>query len=441
MPALWRAAPHGELVVNLEHAVEAGLLEQHERRSWLALEVQLRAGALGASPAGHQRRDAALGKARDGAHVEHDRPRLLAGQLTADHRDESRRSRGVEFAVRPQDVGAAGGKGRIHRLRRSPGEGAAHRLCHRGWRNLGVSAPRSPSRRPASGAMRLPALCRRRGLAVPSLPQDMASQDTTQGPALTGVDFEVDRFEWTSVDRLEIAGRWFGVRGRRFVRPVLNVRLPGGRRRLIALLEHKPWAPDEGEAWIAAFAWEGEQEAIEAVELEVGSSLVVDLPAPRGGTVARPARAEASALRLAARSAGQREELETLRAEARKAARLRADLTVAEERIERLEAELERAVSAVQPALAAERDAALSQRDAAHSAREEAVAETEAAVTARAVAVAARDVAVAERDEALATPGDEIAAARAERDEALERAEAAERSREALAFERDQALA
>jgi hypothetical protein len=86
----------------------------------------------------------------------------------------------------------------------------------------------------------------------------MATQDTAQGPALSGVDFEVDRFEWTSGDRLEITGRWFGVRGRRFVRPVLNVQLPGGRRRLIALLEHKPWAPHEGEAWIAAFSWDGE---------------------------------------------------------------------------------------------------------------------------------------------------------------------------------------
>src|SRR4051794_41358695 len=110
--------------------------------------------------------------------------------------------------------------------------------------------------------MRLPALCRRRGLAVPSLPQDMASQDTTQGPALTGVDFEVDRFEWTSVDRLEITGRWVGVRGRRFVGPGLNGRLPGGRRRLIALLEHKAWAPDGGGAGVAAVARGGGEEAI-----------------------------------------------------------------------------------------------------------------------------------------------------------------------------------
>ena len=260
----------------------------------------------------------------------------------------------------------------------------------------------------------------------------MATQDTTPGPSLTGVDFEVDRFEWTTGDRLEIAGRWFGVRGRRFVRPVLNVRLPGGRRRLIALLEHKPWAPHEGEAWIAAFTWDGEQQAIEAVELEVGPSLVVDLPAPRGGTVAAPAHNSAPAApRMAARSAGQREELEALRAEAERlraevreaqalrseaerlraevgeAARLRTELTVAAERIERLEAELSRAQAAPAPAPAP--DAAVeAERDAA---------------------LAERDDAIAERDAALATPAEEIASARAQRDEALARAEAAERGR------------
>jgi hypothetical protein len=260
----------------------------------------------------------------------------------------------------------------------------------------------------------------------------MATQETAQGPAFTGVDFEVERFGWTSGDRLEVTGRWFGVRGRRFVRPVLNVQLPGGRRRLIALLEHKPWAPHEGEAWIAAFSWEGEQAGVEAVELEVGPSLVVELPVPSGGTVSRPARAP-TAPRVAARSVGAREELEALRTEAerlreevRDAARLRAELSVASERIERLEAEVRSARSQPapppepDPAVVAERDAALAARDAAHTARDEALAE---------------------RDEALATPAEELAAARAERDEALARAEAAERGRGSLVSERDDAVA
>ena len=78
---------------------------------------------------------------------------------------------------------------------------------------------------------------------------------STVAPEQTG--FELDRFQWSGDDRLEVEGRWFGVRGRRFVRPVLTVQVAGGRRRLLALLEHKPWTADEGATWIAAFPWDG----------------------------------------------------------------------------------------------------------------------------------------------------------------------------------------
>ena len=44
---------------------------------------------------------------------------------------------------------------------------------------------------------------------------------STVAPEQTG--FELDRFQWAGEDRLEVEGRWFGVRGRRFVRPVLTV--------------------------------------------------------------------------------------------------------------------------------------------------------------------------------------------------------------------------
>jgi len=83
------------------------------------------------------------------------------------------------------------------------------------------------------------------------------------------VVFDVERCEWTAPDRLEVAGRWFGVRGWRFVRPTLDLDGPDGRRRLLALLEHKPWAPADGEPGIAAFAWQGELAEIERVELTV----------------------------------------------------------------------------------------------------------------------------------------------------------------------------
>ena len=106
----------------------------------------------------------------------------------------------------------------------------------------------------------------------------MATQSRVPGAASSEVDFELDRFERTTADRIEISGRWYGLRGRRFVRPVLNLHTVGGsRRRAIALLEHKPWAADDGKAWLAAFAWPqgaGEVEGMSADELE---KLVINL--------------------------------------------------------------------------------------------------------------------------------------------------------------------
>ena len=60
---------------------------------------------------------------------------------------------------------------------------------------------------------------------------------------------------------------------------MLNLNDGGTRRRAIALLEHKPWAADDGETWIAAFPWPEGAGEIESAELEVGPGLVVELPA------------------------------------------------------------------------------------------------------------------------------------------------------------------
>jgi hypothetical protein len=111
----------------------------------------------------------------------------------------------------------------------------------------------------------------------------MATQSRLPGAASSEVDFELERFERTGPDRIEIAGRWFGLRGRRFVRPVLSLQISGGaRRRAIALLEHKPWAADDGQTWVAAFAWPQGAGEVEGAVLEVGPGLIVDLPAPGG---------------------------------------------------------------------------------------------------------------------------------------------------------------
>jgi hypothetical protein len=65
------------------------------------------------------------------------------------------------------------------------------------------------------------------------------------------------------------------------VRPVLTVQVAGRRKRLLALLEHKPWTADEGAEWIAAFPWDGPHADVGDAELEVGA-LTVDLPPPGG---------------------------------------------------------------------------------------------------------------------------------------------------------------
>ena len=82
--------------------------------------------------------------------------------------------------------------------------------------------------------------------------------------------FVVERFA-AAGDRLEVAGHWRGLRGRRFVRPVLWLHRGDDRRRLVAVLDHKPWAADDGEPWIAAFAWNGGKLDAERAELEVGT--------------------------------------------------------------------------------------------------------------------------------------------------------------------------
>ena len=106
-----------------------------------------------------------------------------------------------------------------------------------------------------------------------------ASIGSRGGPAHE-LAFEIERFEWTGDDRLEVTGRWFGVRGQRFMRPTLHVRVGDRRRRMIALLDHKPWPADGEGPWIAAFSWRGPPDGVTAARLEVAPDVVIDLPAP-----------------------------------------------------------------------------------------------------------------------------------------------------------------
>ena len=88
------------------------------------------------------------------------------------------------------------------------------------------------------------------------------------------------------------------MRGRRFVRPTLTVTLKagGGEDRVLADLEHKPWAAEDGDPWRAGFPFEGELgDTAARIELNVAPDITVELGAPAAGTSRSRAAARAAA--------------------------------------------------------------------------------------------------------------------------------------------------
>jgi hypothetical protein len=303
--------------------------------------------------------------------------------------------------------------------------------------------------------------------------------------ATPSVTFEVDRFEWTSKSRLEVAGRWFGLRGRRFIRPTLDIEVDGERRRMLALLEHKPWAADDGEHWIAAFAWTGDPVEAIAAELAVAPDLAVELPPPEAPAGAKKAAGAAKEATGATKAAAGREpatrreaaeprvaadDVERLEARPPRAKVLETELSVARAEIEKLREQLERASALheaeaedLQRQLTAEQRAARRlatdletaqeqiaaaeassarqvqqlhrERDSAIAAREEARAETEQAARERDTAYRDRAIAEQARDAAMR----DRAAAEQERDAAVRERAAAQQERDAAARARDKA--
>jgi hypothetical protein len=263
----------------------------------------------------------------------------------------------------------------------------------------------------------------------------------------TGLEpsFTVERFEPVG-ERLEVAGHWRDLRGRRFVRPVLWLHNGDSRRRLVAVLDHKPWAADEGDAWLAAFVWAGGKLVADRAELEVGSDLVVDLPLPGARKRTAPARkrkpTEAELLRdqLAAEVKERRElqgALDAVEREADALARVRADRDAARQELEKARAEVERRVGAARDdaewqvsAARAEAERAREdgerlvndeyrQRERAEHAADEAARARDLAEGAAAEAAQARDLAkrqLAAARDAHAALRDELAAAEEDRD-------------------------
>jgi hypothetical protein len=262
------------------------------------------------------------------------------------------------------------------------------------------------------------------------------------------VTFEVERFEPRGRSQLLLSGRWFGLRGRRFVRPTLTLGIGDSRRRALADLDHKPWAAEEGELWEATFPFDREAGAPRHIELTVAPDITVALPVPGSGASeqrirARPRRDDlldnlrgarrdgrpkprsgnGSDPRQAGRSATRREDgLEAQReaprvpdgaskpsapskpsagstpsSPSKPPAAGDADVLVhlsrAQHEIERLRSELARHEGAK-----VEADQALTRRDAAVSRLTEATAQRDKAARAYEQAVRARDQAARDRD-------------------------------------------
>src|ERR1700740_3451901 len=115
------------------------------------------------------------------------------------------------------------------------------------------------------------------------------------------VAFELDRLDVVSGDRCELQGRWFGVRGRRFMRPALTVVVDGQRTRLLADLAGKPWAAADGEPWQAVFPGCPDDGELSEAELTVAPDLTIMLPAPERRSAGRRRQASAGRAERASR--------------------------------------------------------------------------------------------------------------------------------------------
>ena len=290
-----------------------------------------------------------------------------------------------------------------------------------------------------------------------------------------GVVFKLDRFEFTGDDRLELSGRWFGVRGRRFVRPTLTLLAGGERHRSLADLADKPWPAQDGDMWQATFPCDADVvHGLDEAEFTVAPDITIALPAPAGVPGGRARRTEDSEHREPAKTGApdpdERAKVQerTLRTSAETAVRRQLALVTRElqrdraekERLQReLErSESERASSAARldealgslTAAGAERDQALqarehaaAERDDALRAGEQATAERDHANRAREQAIAERDAALRARDEALRARDQALNAredATAELGAAVEARDQASAQRDAAIDERDRTI-
>src|SRR5918911_2255905 len=102
--------------------------------------------------------------------------------------------------------------------------------------------------------------------------------------------FELERFAWTTPDRLAVAGTFSGLDGADAGPPSLVVRTNGGDRELPAVPDSVSGPASDGQRWTATFAWQEAPVPFDAARLELGDGHRVELPMPGGKRLLRRQR-------------------------------------------------------------------------------------------------------------------------------------------------------
>jgi hypothetical protein len=260
----------------------------------------------------------------------------------------------------------------------------------------------------------------------------------------------VSRFEVVG-EYCRVEGQWFGVRGRRFMRPALTVVVDGRPVRLLADLAEKPWAAEDGEPWKATFPYSIEGEQSGDAELTVAPDVTITLPVPErrsvGGRKKSGSRARAPRQPGPSGTHALLRELTDLRDRERqlraRLERVEADKAELAQRLLEATGELSEVADGREESNAA-RDRLAAELAAVQRERSETVAERDAALQERDVLGADRDAARRDHDETMATSraaGEARDRALTEREEALAAQRAVISERDAALAARDQAVA
>lgn len=240
----------------------------------------------------------------------------------------------------------------------------------------------------------------------------MAQAPETNYSAAEQITFELERLTLTDEHRLELAGRWFGVRGRRFVRPTLTLIGAHKRSRSLADLEHKPWPAEDGTSWFAVFPLHDPGEDVIELELAVAPDIAVLLsPPPELASLPRKRGPSSSAV-LAPRTPPLPLRETALpespanaakpKPPARRAAAAHAQATIEQQQVSDAQSHRQALAEGKRENTERELAGALREREEARKGWKEAHQGRDAAVRERDQALAERDQALIERDQALA---------------------------------------